>query len=104
MSTSSPLGRRRTYRRDGFTLRYWDAGEGEPVLYLHGAGLPAATFRENIRSLSATAHVLIPDIPGFGHSDFPTRHWGFSDYALLFQRFIEDIGFAPTRIIGYSFG
>jgi pimeloyl-ACP methyl ester carboxylesterase len=104
MAVPSQIGQRKTYRRDGFALRYWEAGSGERVLYLHGAGLPAATFRENIRSLSHAAHVVVPDIPGFGNSDFPGRHWGFAEYADLFQRFLEDTGFAPTRMIGYSFG
>ena len=98
------MGRRRTCRVQGFSLRFWECGTGEQLLFLHGAGLPATTFKEIIGILSRRYHVIIPELPGFGSSDFPGRNWSFEEYATLLHELILCRGYRITRIVGYSFG
>ena len=79
-------------------------GAGTPLLFLHGAGLPASTFRELILFLARDNEVLVPEIPGFGRSDFPDRHWDFATYARLMRRLLDERGSRIRRMVGYSFG
>jgi pimeloyl-ACP methyl ester carboxylesterase len=97
-------GPARTFRADGFTLRYWEIGSGIPLLFLHGAGLPAWTFREIIISLARRHTVVVPEIPGFGRSDFPEAQWDFSTYASHIRKLLDAREFGIRRIVGYSFG
>jgi pimeloyl-ACP methyl ester carboxylesterase len=54
------------------TLRYYDAGEGPPLLFLHGSG-PGVTAWRNFRGVlptfSAHFRCLVLEFPGFGVSD-----------------------------------
>ena len=99
-----PRGSPMTFRTDSFTLRYWEIGCGEPLLFLHGAGLPATTFREIILFLARRHTVVVPEIPGFGGSDFPGARWDFRTYSSLMQRLVAARGYGIRRMIGYSFG
>lgn len=53
-------------------LRYYEAGQGRPVVLLHGSG-PGATgwsnFSGNIEALAEKFHVYAVDMPGWGESD-----------------------------------
>ena len=53
-------------------LHYNEAGQGQPVLLLHGSG-PGATgwsnFAPNIAALAEHYRVLAVDMPGWGDSD-----------------------------------
>jgi pimeloyl-ACP methyl ester carboxylesterase len=101
---TSLKGPAKTFRADGFTLRYWEIGSGPPLLFLHGAGLPATTFREIILFLARRHTVLIPEIPGFGRSDFPGAFWDFSTYASLFKKLVDEREYRIRHMLGYSFG
>jgi pimeloyl-ACP methyl ester carboxylesterase len=92
------------YHSDGFTVRYWETGCGTPLLFLHGAALPSTTFREIVQFLARTHTVIVPDIPGFGGSDFPDYHWDFSIYASLLKVFVDSLGLQIRHVVGYSFG
>jgi pimeloyl-ACP methyl ester carboxylesterase len=57
---------------DGCSIRLMDAGEGEPLLFLHGWGLSPRTYEAGITRLTAGGvRVLAPALPGFGGSDGP---------------------------------
>jgi pimeloyl-ACP methyl ester carboxylesterase len=64
-------------RVDGLSTRYFQAGEGAPVLLLHGASLgsSADVWTRNLRPLAAHGlRVVAPDLPGFGGTDNPADH------------------------------
>jgi pimeloyl-ACP methyl ester carboxylesterase len=64
-------------RVDGLSTRYFQAGEGAPVLLLHGASLgsSADVWTRNLRPLAAHGlRVIAPDLPGFGGTDNPADH------------------------------
>jgi pimeloyl-ACP methyl ester carboxylesterase len=65
---------------DEMTLNVIDAGEGSPVLLLHGFPDRATMWRHQIHALLKTGHrVIAPDLRGFGDSSKPDR---IEDYAL----------------------
>ena len=53
--------------RDGaFEVEVWEAGDGEPALFLHGEGPPAWTpFHD---ALAERYRVIAPAHPGYGES------------------------------------
>lgn len=62
---------RKTLSVDGLTTSYLEAGEGEPVVLLHGGEFGAGAelgWERNIAALSARHRVLAPDQLGFGRS------------------------------------
>src|SRR5690349_8883529 len=64
-------------RVDGFQARYFEAGEGVPVVLLHGASLgsSADVWTPNLAPLAAHGlRVIAPDLPGFGGTDNPADH------------------------------
>ena len=58
----------------GIATNYHDAGQGEPVLFIHGSGPGVsawANWRLVIPLLSQKFRVLAPDMVGFGFSERP---------------------------------
>lgn len=59
-----------------FRVHYYEAGDGQPIILLHGSG-PGATdwsnFAPNIAALARTHRVLALDMPGWGESDTQNR-------------------------------
>lgn len=66
--------RHRTTEVDGLEVFFREAGrpEGPAVLLLHGHPSSSHTFREVMPVLAEVAHVIAPDLPGFGLSSSPT--------------------------------
>jgi len=56
---------------NGFKMHYVDEGEGEPIVCLHGMPTWSYLYRNFIKELSNTHHVIAPDQMGFGKSDVP---------------------------------
>jgi pimeloyl-ACP methyl ester carboxylesterase len=63
-----------TVQVDGLTIFYREAGpKGAPVLLmLHGFPSSSVMFEPLFARLGDRFHLIAPDYPGFGHSDWPT--------------------------------
>jgi 2-hydroxymuconate-semialdehyde hydrolase len=62
---------RKTMVVDGLTTGYLEAGEGDPVVLLHGGEFGASAelgWERNISELAAHYRVLAPDMLGYGNS------------------------------------
>ena len=91
---------------DAGVLRYHEAGEGTPLLLLHGSG-PGVTGWRNFRGILGTfaAHFrcLILEFPGFGVSDDFGGHPMVTAYGAV-GTFVEALGLDSVDIIGNSMG
>src|SRR5215212_4597196 len=88
-------GEVRRYRWRGGDLAYSVAGEGEPLLLLHGvyAGASSFEFRKNFEELSKSFRVYALDLLGCGMSERPRRRYGPEDVASQVEDFVrEEIG------------
>ena len=72
---------------DGHRAHVVDAGQGPPVLLLHGFLHSSYTWRATVEALSADHRVIVPDLRGFGWG-----HLGAGDYSLSgFVRWVEGV-------------
>jgi 2-hydroxy-6-oxonona-2,4-dienedioate hydrolase len=87
-------------------LRYHEAGEGPPLLLLHGSG-PGVTgwrnFRGNLPVLAEHFRCLILEFPGFGVSH-PTEEHPMAAAVKAVPRFLDGLGLQQVDIIGNSMG
>jgi pimeloyl-ACP methyl ester carboxylesterase len=91
---------------DGLKVRYWDEGEGFPLILVPGVGVSIDTWAYNIKALSTKYRVIAFDIPGFGRSSRITHDGVYSlDYAGQFlYEFINNLGINRSNIAGNSMG
>jgi pimeloyl-ACP methyl ester carboxylesterase len=88
-------GKVRYYRWRGGDLAYMVAGEGEPLLLVHGvyAGASSYEFRKNFEELSRNFRVYALDLLGCGMSERPSRGYEAEEVALQVEDFVrEEIG------------
>ena len=86
---------------------YGEAGEGSPVLFLHGWGLDHKVYKRALsRLVAAGVRVLAPALPGFGGT-MPLRRGAtnFEGYADWVSEFLITVGVdRPVLVVGHSFG
>ncbi|MGB7912819.1 MAG: alpha/beta fold hydrolase [Desulfobaccales bacterium] len=104
-SLSRDWGVRRTFDYQGIKINYYDAGQGPPVLLLHGFGGCAYTWRYLIPPLAAAHRVLTLELKGFGLSDKPLDgHYAVADQAKMVAAFIRRQDLHDLVIMGHSLG
>ena len=82
-----------------------EAGDGPPLLLLHGLGASSFTWRHLVPVLARDHHVITLDLKGFGRSDKPLdARYAAADQAELVAAFIRKRGLTGVTIIGHSFG
>ena len=91
----------------GTTYLYGVAGEGSPLLFLHGWGLGYRSYRRSLQRLAQQgARVIAPALPGFGgNSGLPAEELSFAGYAAWVRGFLDAVGVdEPVAVVGHSFG
>jgi pimeloyl-ACP methyl ester carboxylesterase len=76
----------------GGDLAYSVAGEGEPLLLVHGvyAGASSFEFRKNFDELSKSFRVYALDLLGCGMSERPSRRYEPEDVAVQVEDFVRE--------------
>ena len=87
---------------DGFRIRYMQAGEGPPLVHLHGAGGMRLTRGHVL--LRRNHKVMAFEMPGFGRSPENTRTRTTADLAETMGAAIRALGIAQCNLLGTSFG
>ena len=104
MLNVSMQGTQRTITLNGLDVRYYQFGQGEPLLFLHGGRVRAITFKRTLEQLAKHYTVIAPDIPGYGASDTPKTNWSFADYGTFFDEFLGRLELHDVAVVGYSMG
>jgi pimeloyl-ACP methyl ester carboxylesterase len=87
----------------GCSVRVFEAGRGEPLVFLHGAG--GFLGREDfLDKLAETFHVVAPELPGFGESSGEERLEDMQDFALHGWDVVEALGLSKVHLVGHSMG
>ncbi len=86
-------------------VHYDRAGEGPPVLLLHGSGSSLEGFERVAELLSRSYDVVRPDLPGFGRTGpRPDRDYRVRTYAATIARFMTELALPRFAVAGNSLG
>jgi len=89
--------------RDGkLKIRVLSAGEGDPIVHLHGAG---GLFWDPLMDGLATGRrVVAPEHPGAGVSQGLEHVEDLWDLVLYYNELFDQLGLARVTLVGHSFG
>jgi 4,5:9,10-diseco-3-hydroxy-5,9,17-trioxoandrosta-1(10),2-diene-4-oate hydrolase len=82
---------------DGLPIRYLAAGEGPPMVLLHGAGDNALDWRWVMPALAATHRVYAPDLPGSPDSARPPADYSPAFFGRFVASFVDALGIGRRR-------
>jgi abhydrolase domain-containing protein 6 len=86
-------------------IAYLEGGKGPVVLLVHGFSGEKDHWTRFARRLTASYHVVVPDLPGFGES---TKSWkaryGILDQVDRLAGFIDTLKLGPVHLVGNSMG
>ena len=87
------------------SLHYEAAGDGPPIVLLHGIGSNAKSWRRQLAAFSNRFKVIAWDAPGYGQSADPdwqipsVRH-----YSESLRELLDTLGIASAVVLGHSLG
>ncbi len=89
-SLEPSLGAQQIFDYHGVKINYYEAGQGPPVILLHGFGACAYSWRFLAPELAKDHRVFTIDLKGYGLSDKPEDgKYAVSDQADLVAAFIR---------------
>ncbi len=99
----------RTIQVDGLSIFYREAGpkNAPTILLLHGLPSSSRMFEPLFERLSDRYHLVAPDYPGFGHSDWPDAKkfaYTFDHIAEVMNHFTEAVGLTHYNIYMQDYG
>jgi pimeloyl-ACP methyl ester carboxylesterase len=87
----------------GVRVQVMEAGQGEPVVYLHGAGTISGF--DDLLPLANGRKLIVPIHPGFGASDDDPQIDSVLDYAVHYAALFNQLDLSePIDLIGHSLG
>lgn len=89
---------------DSVKIRYWSAGEGEPIILLHGGNSCIEIWSLNINALAKHYRVYAFDMVGQGLSDKPIADYSLDYQVGFLQRFMDAFDINRATLIGNSMG
>jgi pimeloyl-ACP methyl ester carboxylesterase len=99
----------RTVKVDGLSIFYREAGpkNAPTILLLHGLPSSSRMFESLFARLSDRYHLVAPDYPGFGHSDWPDPKkfaYTFDHCAEIMNHFSEMLGLSRYTLYMQDYG
>jgi len=89
---------------DGARLHYLEAGDGAPVILLHGYAQTSHMWRPLIPLLARTHRVVAPDLRGFGGSSKPERGYDKKTMAEDVHALATSLGLRRVKVVGHDIG
>jgi 3-oxoadipate enol-lactonase len=86
------------------SIHYLERGRGEPLLLIHGLGSNGAAWAFQVAALEHRFRLIIPDLPGSGHSSPPRSEYTIGGFAHAMWRLMDHLKIAQTNIVGFSLG
>jgi pimeloyl-ACP methyl ester carboxylesterase len=99
----------RTVKVDGLNIFYREAGpkEAPTLLLLHGLPSSSRMFQSLFERLTDKYHLVAPDYPGFGHSDWPDPKqfaYTFDHIASIMNDFTQVLGLSQFTLYMQDYG
>ena len=99
----------RTVRIDGLSIFYRETGpkDAPTILLLHGLPSSSRMFEPLFNRLGDRFHLVAPDYPGFGHSDWPSAkefEYTFDRLAEVTNHFVEALHLRRYTLFMQDYG
>ena len=99
----------RTVEVDGLSIFYREAGpkDAPTILLLHGLPSSSRMFQPLLTRLADNYHLVAPDYPGFGHSDWPDPKqfdYTFDHIAQVMNDFTQALGLSRYTMYMQDYG
>lgn len=97
---------RQIFQFKGRDIAYWQAGQGEPLLLIHGYPTASWDWHYLWQPLAERYQVMVCDMLGFGYSAKPRGHrYSLIEQADLQQALLQHLGIAdPIHILAHDYG
>jgi pimeloyl-ACP methyl ester carboxylesterase len=89
---------------NGHSVAYRYAGEGLPLILLHGFLCDSRCWRRQLADLSDRFRVVAWDAPGAGSSSDPPDPFTITDWAQSLAQFLDTLGIEQAQVLGLSWG
>jgi pimeloyl-ACP methyl ester carboxylesterase len=89
---------------NGHFVAYRHAGEGPPLVLLHGFLCDSRCWRRQLADLTDRLRVVAWDAPGAGSSSDPPDPFTITDWAHCLATFLDVVGIQRAPILGLSWG
>src|SRR6478609_6354103 len=99
----------RTVKVDGLNIFYRESGrkDAPTILLLHGLPSSSRMFQPLLTRLGDQFHLIAPDYPGFGHSDWPDPKqfsYTFDHIASVMNGFTQALGLSRYTLYMQDYG
>jgi pimeloyl-ACP methyl ester carboxylesterase len=99
----------RTVKVDGLAIFYRETGPKDApiILLLHGLPSSSRMFQPLLTRLADSYHLVAPDYPGFGHSDWPNPKqfdYTFDHIASVMNDFTQALGLSHYTLYMQDYG
>jgi pimeloyl-ACP methyl ester carboxylesterase len=91
-------------RAGGLEIGYRRAGEGPPLVLVHGAAGDGRLWQPQLEALSDELTVVTWDEPGAGCSSDLPGGFGLADYADCLAELVQVLGLGAAHVAGLSWG
>ena len=92
------------FRNDELSIHYLERGRGEPLLLIHGLGGSGADWAFQVAALEHRFRVIVPDLPGSGHSLPPRSEYTIAGFAGALWKLMDHLRIVRPNIVGFSLG
>ncbi|HEY2781703.1 MAG TPA: alpha/beta hydrolase [Steroidobacteraceae bacterium] len=92
------------FRDDELTIHYLERGRGEPLLLIHGLGCSGADWAFQVAALEQRFRIIVPDLPGSGHSLPPRSEYTIEGFAAALWKLMDHLHIVHPNIVGFSLG
>jgi pimeloyl-ACP methyl ester carboxylesterase len=89
---------------NGLDIHYFVAGQGDPLVVVHGGAGGADTWMKNIAELAEKYTVYAPDLPGFGESQPLDGNFYIPELTEFMDSFSDNLGLDRFHLVGHSLG
>ena len=88
----------------GSRMHYVEAGEGAPILFVHGNPTSSYLWRNVIPHVQGHGRVIAVDLIGMGRSDKPDIDYRFTDHYRYLEGFVESLGLTDLTLVLHDWG
>jgi pimeloyl-ACP methyl ester carboxylesterase len=89
---------------NGVRLHVAEAGEGDPVLLLHGYPQSGEAWRFVAPELAKSHHIIIPDLRGMGLSEAAPTGYDLANLAEDIHLLILSLNISKIKVVGHDWG